>query len=129
MNKNQAPPANIDAYIAGFPQDIQGILQQIRATIREAAPDAEEAISYNMPTFKQHGYVIFFAAFKKHIGMYGNTTAAIETFRDELAAYTGPKGSLAFPYNKPIPFDLIGRIVQLRVQENIEHAAAKATKK
>ncbi len=81
-----------------------------------------------MPTFKQHGYLVFFAACKKHIGLYGNTTAAIEQFKDEISVYAGPKGSLKFPYNKPIPLDLISKIVELRVKENQESAAAKAKK-
>lgn len=129
MKTAQIPPKNIDEYIAGFPHDIQEMLEKIRATIKKAAPDAEEAISYGMPTFKLHGYVVFFAAFKKHIGLYGNTTAALETFNDEISVYVGPKGSLKFPYNKPIPFDLISKIVKLRVQENVAHAEAKAKQK
>jgi uncharacterized protein YdhG (YjbR/CyaY superfamily) len=79
-----------------------------------------------MPAFKQNGYIIFFAAFKQHIGMYGHTTGALELFKQELAAYVGPKGSLKFPYNKPIPLELISNIVKLRVKENQDHAQAKA---
>ena len=126
MKIDQTTPMNIDEYIAGFPQDIQDILEQVRATIKKAAPDAEETISYRMPTFKQQGYLVFFAACKKHIGMYGNTTAALEKYKDELAIYAGPKGSLKFPYAQPIPFDLIGKIVALKVSENLESAKARA---
>jgi uncharacterized protein YdhG (YjbR/CyaY superfamily) len=122
MKAAQPSPTTIDEYIAGFPPEVQAILQQVRDTVRAAAPEAEEAISYRMPAFKQHGYVIFFAANKKHLGLYGNTTAALEAFRDELAGHVGPKGSLKFPYDKPIPLDLIGRIVRLRVEENLAHA-------
>jgi uncharacterized protein YdhG (YjbR/CyaY superfamily) len=122
---NHVKPENIDEYIASFPHHIQAILEQIRATIRAAAPDAEEAIAYNMPTFKQHGYLVFFAAFKRHIGMYGNMTAAIEQYNHDLAAYATPKGALKFPYDQPIPLHLIGKIVALRVAENLASAEAK----
>jgi uncharacterized protein YdhG (YjbR/CyaY superfamily) len=129
MKPDRPTPKTIDGYIAGFPHDIQAILEQIRATIKRAAPDAQEAIAYHMPTFKQHGYLIFFAAFKRHIGMYGNVGAAIETFKDELSAYATPKGALKFPYDQPIPLDLIGKIVALRVAENLASADVRAKKK
>lgn len=129
MKPEQTPPKDIDEYIAGFPPDIQAILEQIRATIRAAAPAAEEAIAYRMPTFKQHGYLIFFAAFKRHIGMYGNVGPAIEAFKDELSAYATPKGALKFPYDQPIPLDLIGKIVTLRVAENLANAGTRRNKK
>ncbi len=125
MNPHQIIPKNIDEYIAGFPSPIQEILESVRATIRNAAPESEEVISYRMPAFKQNGYVIFFAAHKKHLGMYGNTTVALEIFKEELATYVGPKGSLKFPYNKPMPLDIISNIVKLRVKENQERAEAK----
>jgi uncharacterized protein YdhG (YjbR/CyaY superfamily) len=129
MKPDQMTPASIEEYIAGFAPDIQAILEQIRATIRAAAPEAEEAIAYRMPTFKQHGYLLFFAANKRHIGMYGNTTTAIERYRDELAAYVTPKGALKFPYDQPIPLDLIGKIVALRVEEDLASAKASTKKK
>jgi len=113
----------IDAYIAGCPPEVQPLLEQLRATIRAAAPDAHELISYRMPTFKLHGYLVFFAAWKKHIGLYGNTTAALEAFKDELTPYVGPKGALLFPYMKPLPLELIGRLVRLRVEEDRQHAS------
>ena len=127
--KQQLPaPKTIDEYIADFPPDIQERLEQIRATIQAAAPDAAETISYRMPTFKLHGYLVFFAAFKRHIGLYGNTTAALERYKDELANYVGSKGSLKFPYDQPMPLELIGKIVKLRVAEDLASAQAKAGK-
>jgi uncharacterized protein YdhG (YjbR/CyaY superfamily) len=124
----QTAPRNIDEYIAGFPDHVQEILEKIRITIRKAAPDAEEAISYQIPTFKLKGNLVFFAAYKKHIGLYpaprGN-----EEFKEELASYEGGKGTVRFPLDKPIPFDLIKRIVKFRVKENLARAEAKARKK
>jgi uncharacterized protein YdhG (YjbR/CyaY superfamily) len=114
----------IDEYIATFPADIQSILQKIRATIRKAAPQAEEAISYQMPTFKLHGNLVHFAAFKNHIGFYP-VPSGIEKFKKELSVYKGAKGSVQFPLDKPIPYELIGRIVKFRVKENLEKAKAK----
>jgi uncharacterized protein YdhG (YjbR/CyaY superfamily) len=125
MAHEKAVPATIDEYIAAFSPDVQERLQALRAAIRAAAPEAREVISYRMPAFKQHGYLIFFAAYKQHIGVYGNTTAALEAFEAELAPYLGPKGALKFPHKQPLPLDLIARIVALRVVEDREHAAAK----
>jgi uncharacterized protein YdhG (YjbR/CyaY superfamily) len=127
MKTDQTPPKTIDEYIAGFPQDIQEILEKIRETIKEAAPDAEETISYQIPTFTLKGYLVHFAAFKKHIGFYPTPTG-IEAFRKELSAYQGAKGSVRFPLDKPIPFALISEIVKFRVKENLERAAAKGKK-
>lgn len=118
---SHTPPPNIDAYIAGFPPDVQEILQAIRHTIREAAPDAQETISYQMPTFTLHGNLVHFAAFSKHIGLYPAPTG-IEVFKDELAGYKQGKGSVQFPLDQPIPYALISRIVQYRVKENQEKA-------
>jgi len=117
----------IDAYIAGFPPDVQEILEKIRMTIRKAAPDAEETISNQMPTFTLKGNLVHFAAFKKHIGFYPAPTG-IEEFKDELSVYQGGKGSVQFPLDRPMPFDLIRRIVEFRVRENLEKAAAKGKK-
>ena len=119
MRADQTAPKDIDEYIAGFPDDIQVILQKIRATIRRAAPDAEEAIKYQMPTFVLKGNLVHFAAFKHHIGLYP-TPSGIETFKKELAAYQSSKGAVQFPLDKPIPYGLIGRIVKYRVKENLE---------
>jgi uncharacterized protein YdhG (YjbR/CyaY superfamily) len=123
MKTNQSPN-EIDAYIAGFPKDVQEILEKIRKTIQEAAPDAEETINYQIPTFTLEGNLVHFAGFKRHIGFYPTPTG-IERFKNELAAYEGAKGSVKFPLDQPIPYDLISRIVAFRVQENLERAAAK----
>jgi len=109
------PPPDIDAYIAGFPRDVQAMLQQIRGTIRKAAPDAEEAIRYQIPTFVQDGNLVHFAAFKSHIGFYP-TPAGIEAFKEELSRYPSAKGSVRFPLDEPMPLKLIERIVKFRVK-------------
>jgi uncharacterized protein YdhG (YjbR/CyaY superfamily) len=114
-------PKNIDAYIAGFPEEIAEGLEKIRAIIHQAAPEAKEAIKYGMPTFILNGNLIHFAAFKKHFGLYP-TPSGIEAFKEKLAPYKGAKGSTQFPYNKPLPLDLISEIVLFRVQENREQA-------
>ena len=129
MKSSSTKPKSINEYIAGFPKDVQEILERIRMTIRKAAPDAEEAISYQMPSFTLKGYyLIYFAAYKSHIGLYpaprGN-----EKFKEELSAYEGGKGTLRFPFDKPIPYGLIKRIVRFRIQENLERAKAKEKKK
>lgn len=128
MKPDQTAPKTIDEYIAGFPGDIQEILSRIRLTIREAAPEAEETIKYQIPTFALKGNLVHFAAFKKHIGFYPAPNG-IEKFKDELAVYEGAKGSVKFPLDQPIPFDLINRIVKFRVAENLEKAAAKGKKR
>jgi uncharacterized protein YdhG (YjbR/CyaY superfamily) len=117
MLPKQEAPQTIDAYIAGFPEDVQAILQQVRRTIHEAAPEATEAISYQMPTFKLHGNLVHFGAFKNHIGFYP-VPSGMAAFEEELAAYKQGKGSVQFPLNKPMPLDLIRRIVEFRVQES-----------
>lgn len=112
-----APAATIDAYIAGFPRDVQDILQQVRAIIRQTVPDAGEKISYGIPTFTLHGRnLVHFAAFKHHIGFYP-TPAGQETFREALSVYKTGKGSVQFPIDQPMPLHLITRIVQFRVKE------------
>lgn len=128
MRGDQTAPKDIDEYIAGFPLELQQILEEIRMTIRKAAPDAEEAIKYQIPTFTLKGNLVHFAAFKNHIGFYPTPTG-IEEFKDELSAYKGAKGSVQFPLDKPIPFDLMSRIVKFRVEENLERAATKGKKK
>ncbi len=127
MKTDQTAPKSIDEYIAGFPPDVQEILQKIRMTIRKAAPGAEEAIKYQLPTFTLKGNLVHFGAFKKHIGFYPTPTGT-EKFRDELAAYEGAKGSVRFPLDKPIPYDLITEIVKFRVRETLDRAGAKKTK-
>lgn len=114
----------IDEYIAGFPADIQEILQKIRQTIREAAPDAQETIKYAMPTFTLNGNLVYFGAYKEHIGFYPPVEGI-----EELANYEVGRGTIRFPLNQPIPYDLITKITKQRVQENAEKAAAKKKKK
>ena len=117
-------PANIDEYIGEFPNDVQEILEKIRMTIHKAAPDATEKISYSMPAFEQNGIVVYFAAFKNHIGLYA-LPSGHEAFQEELSQYKSGKGSVQFPFNKPMPYDLITKIVKFRVKENLEKAKKK----
>jgi uncharacterized protein YdhG (YjbR/CyaY superfamily) len=107
----------IDEYIKTFPADIQIILEKMRQTIRKAAPEAVEVISYHMPAFKLNGILVYFAAYKNHIGFYP-TSSGIEAFKEELAAYKWSKGAVQFPLDKPIPFALVKRIVIFRVKGN-----------
>jgi uncharacterized protein YdhG (YjbR/CyaY superfamily) len=123
MNK----PNDIDAYISGFPETIQNLLQEIRATIKKAAPQAEEVISYGMPAFRQNGMLVWFAAFKNHIGFYP-IPSGIEAFKEELSAFKGTKGSIHFPLDKPLPVELISRIVSFRLKENMLKESAKMKK-
>jgi uncharacterized protein YdhG (YjbR/CyaY superfamily) len=117
----------IDEYIAGFPPEVQKVLEHLRTTIREAAPRAEETINYQIPTFTLKGNLVHFAAFKKHIGFYPTPTG-IEKFKDELLKYEYAKGSIQFPLDKPLPVGLIGKIVKYRVKENLERAEAQGKK-
>lgn len=128
MTTKQSTPKDIDDYIARFPEDIQELLEKIRLTIKVAAPEAEERISYQMPTFALEGNQVHFAANKNHIGFYP-TPAGIEEFEDELSPYIGGKGTVKFPFNKPIPYDLITKIVKYRAKENLERAETKGRKK
>lgn len=111
-------PRNIDEYIAAFPEDVQQYLQQIRATIQAAAPKAKEKISYAMPAFELNGNLVYFAAYKNHIGFYATPTGH-EEFKSELSAYKEGKGSVQFPLDQPMPLDLIRRITAFRVQQNL----------
>ena len=115
---------DIDKYITGFPRNIQKLLMQLRAIIRKAAPNAEEVISYGMPAFKQNGNLVYFAAWKNHIGFYAMPSGNI-AFKKELSAYEGAKGSVKFPIDKPLPLTLITKIVRFRVKENLERTKAK----
>ena len=128
MRDDQPAAKNIDDYIAGFPPDVQKTLQKVRATIKRAAPQADETISYQMPTFKLEGNLVHFAAFKNHIGLYP-TPSGTERFRKELSSYETGKGSIRFPLDKPIPYDLIAKIVKFRVRENLEKAAPRRSKR
>lgn len=124
MNSEKRGPTSIDQYIATFPPEIRKVLQEMRATIRAAAPEAQEKISYQMPTFFLNGNLVHFAAFKNHIGFYP-TPSGIEAFKQELSAYASAKGSVQFPLDRPLPFELVSRIVQYRVAENMKKPARK----
>lgn len=124
MEGNKPEIASVDAYIAQFAPDIQTILQSIRQVVREAAPEATEKISYQMPTLYLHGNLVHFAAFKNHIGFYP-APQGIEAFQQELAGYKGAKGSVQFPLNQPMPYDLIRRMTAYRAEENKAKAQAK----
>jgi uncharacterized protein YdhG (YjbR/CyaY superfamily) len=117
MKDSNSGYQSIDGYISQFTPDVQEILQAIRKVIKEAAPEAEEKISYQMPAFAQHGILVYFAAHKNHIGFYP-TASGIAAFKHELSEYKGAKGSVQFPLNRPIPFDLIRKIVKFRVEES-----------
>jgi uncharacterized protein YdhG (YjbR/CyaY superfamily) len=109
---------SIDEYIAKFPRNVQDILEKLRQTIQDSAPNAKETISYQMPTFKLKGNLVYFAAWKNHIGFYP-TSSAIEAFKEELHEYEVTKGTIKFPLNKPIPLDLVKKMVKYRVKENL----------
>lgn len=128
MATGQAAPKNIDEHIAAFPPDVQAILNRIRETIRAAAPGATETISYRMPAFVLGGVLVYFAAFKKHIGFYPPVKGDAELVK-ALSKYAGEKGNLQFPLDQPIPYGLIERIVKLRVEQNLAKAAAKKEKR
>lgn len=119
---------SIDEYIATFPKDTQKILKDIRATIKAAAPNAEEKISYQMPTFFLNGNLVHFAAFKNHIGLYP-TPSGTEAFKKEIARYKAAKGSIRLPLDEPMPLNLISRIVKFRVAENLKKAQLKGASK
>lgn len=114
----------MDEYINTFPEDVQNILNELRQTIRKTAPEAEETINYQMPTFTLHGNLVHFAAFKNHIGFYP-TPSGIEAFKKELSVYKNAKGSVQFPIDEPLPLPLIRRIVEHRVQENLARKQKK----
>jgi uncharacterized protein YdhG (YjbR/CyaY superfamily) len=128
MKGEKAGFGSIDEYIATFPEETQKILQELRATIKAAAPDAEEKISYQMPAFALKGNLVYFAALKNHIGFYP-TSSGITAFKDELSKYESSKGAVRFPLDKPLPLKLIKKIVKFRVAENLKNAELKANKK
>ena len=128
MATGRARPEDIDQYIAAFPPEVQAILQQIRLTISAAAPDALEAISYQIPAFKLNGVLVYFAAFKNHIGFYPPVSGDAK-LEKAISPYAGEKGNLRFPLDQPIPYGLIERIVKLRVKQNLQKAAAKIKRK
>lgn len=128
MEQSKKGFSSIDEYIATFPQDKQALLETVRATIKATAPQAQELISYQMPAFALKGILVYFAALKNHIGFYP-TGSGIEAFKDEMSGYEVSKGSVKFPLDQPLPLELISKIVQFRVNENLGKAAAKAAKK
>jgi len=128
MTDEKKTISSIDEYILTFPEDVQELLQTLRKVIKEVAPEATEKISYQMPTFDLYGNLVHFAAYKNHIGFYP-TPSGIEKFKNELAMYKGAKGSVQFPINEPLPYELIRQIVKFRVIENSELHQSKVKKK
>ncbi|MEO8287437.1 MAG: DUF1801 domain-containing protein [Chloroflexota bacterium] len=129
MDSEKAGFRSTDEYIATFPEDIQALLKSVRATIKAAAPGAEEKISYQMPAFTLKGNLVYFAAWKNHIGFYPASGEVTEAFKDELSGYVNAKGSVRFPINQPLPLEVISRIVEYRVAENLDKAVSKVRKK
>ena len=117
-------PNNFDEYIVSYPKEVQKLLEQLRATIKKAAPQATEVISYSMPAFKLNGMLVWFAAYSKHIGFYPRISG-IEAFKKELSVYKGAKGSVQFPLDKKLPRGLITKIVKFRIKENLEEVEKK----
>ena len=128
MQANSKVAGNIDEYIERFPENVQAILQKLRATIRKAAPGAEEVVSYQMPAFKYHGMLVYFAGYKNHIGFYP-TSSPMKVFKKELAGYKTSKGAIQFPMEKAIPSTLVRNIVKFRIKENLEKESTKLRKK
>lgn len=124
----EANYTTVDEYIAAFPEDIRALLEAMRATIRAAAPDASERISYQIPTFTLHGNLVHYAAFKRHIGFYP-TSSGITAFQDELAGYKQSRGAVQFPLDQPLPLELVARITRYRADENRARAVAKTRAK
>ena len=129
MNKVNTTGKNpdVDRYIAGFPDNVRELLMQLRAAVREAAPEAEEVISYQMPAYRLQGMLVYFAGYKNHIGFYP-TSSGIKAFKQELSAYKGAKGTVQFPLDKPLPLDIIKKIVAFRVAENLQKTGSKREK-
>jgi uncharacterized protein YdhG (YjbR/CyaY superfamily) len=125
---DRSAPGTIDEYIAAFPPDVQSILEKIRLTIRKAAPKADEKISYKMPAFTLDGDLIYFAAFKKHIGVFPPVRGD-KKLSKELSRYRGEKGNLRFPLDEPIPYELLTRVVKFRLKEHAEKARSRQKKK
>lgn len=126
METSRPVPADVDAYIDGFSPEVQAVLQRVRQVVRECAPHAREVISYRMPALKQNGILVYFAAFKNHIGLYPPISGDARLQKD-VALYAGEKGNLRFPFSEPMPYDLIARIVALRVRQDA--AKTKGTRK
>jgi uncharacterized protein YdhG (YjbR/CyaY superfamily) len=128
MENNKVGFTSIDEYIALFPEETQKNLEELRATIKAAAPGAEEKISYQMPAFAQKGILVYFAAWKNHIGFYP-TSSGIQAFKEKLSIYESSKGSVIFPHDKPLPLELIKKIVEFRLAENLKKAEINSNKR
>ena len=128
MQVNSKVAADIDEYIQQFPDSVQTILQKLRISIKKTAPKAEEVISYQMPAFKYHGMLVYFAGYKNHIGFYP-TSSPMKVFKDRLTGYKTSKGAIQFPINEAIPLTLVKDIVKFRIKENLEKENAKLKKK
>jgi uncharacterized protein YdhG (YjbR/CyaY superfamily) len=128
MKAQSVTPNSIDEYISGFPDDIQEILERLRATIKKAAPQSVEVISYGMPAFRLNGMLVYFAARPNHIGFYP-TPSGINAFKKELSMFKSAKGSVQFPIGEPLPLGLIRRITKFRVNENSKRSETKQKKK
>jgi len=128
MESNKKAFNSIDEYIAQFPEDVQKKLKELRKVIKASAPDAEERISYQMPAFKSNGNLVYFAAYEKHIGFYP-TSSGIKAFEHELSVYEVSKGTVRFPIDKPLPMELISKIVKFRVDEDLKNTAKKSQKR
>ena len=124
MKLSNSKFTSVDSYIESFPKDVQKSLERLRATIKKTAPKAEEIISYNMPAYKQNGMLVYFAGYKHHIGSYPGVSPII-AFKKEISMYKNAKGSVQFPIDKPMPLDLVIKMVKLKVKENGEKVAAK----
>jgi len=121
-------PTTVDEYIAAFPPEVRRILQRVRRVVRSAAPDAREVISYRMPALKQNGVLVYFAAFKNHIGLYPPVRGDADIAK-AVAPYAGEKGNLRFSFDEPIPYDLIERVTALRLKQDLAKAAPKRARK
>jgi len=124
MEKTKVVPETVDQYIAAFPADVKTRMQQIRKTIKAAAPKADELISYQMPGYKYFGMLVYFAAFKNHIGFYPGAGGILEFYK-KLSSFKSAKGSVQFPHDRPIPYDIISKIVKFRVKQNEEKISLK----
>ncbi|TMI97750.1 MAG: hypothetical protein E6H08_01560 [Bacteroidetes bacterium] len=124
MEKSKMAPETVDQYIAAFPADIKKRMQQLRKTIRAAAPKADEVISYQMPGYKYFGMLVYFAAYKNHIGFYPGAGGVLEFYK-KLSSFKSAKGSVQFPHDRPIPYDVISKIVKFRVKQNEEKFSLK----
>ena len=124
MEKAKVVPETVDQYIAAFPADVKKRMQQLRKTIKAAAPKADELISYQMPGYKYFGMLVYFAAFKNHIGFYPGAGGILEFYK-KLSSFKSAKGSVQFPHDRPIPYDVISKIVKFRVKQNEEKVSLK----